>query len=113
MRQDKRVQNADAMPLTGNHGAGKKKGRMENHPAEQTLQNTKGEGGLLQRDSAREFDYLAVFFAAEFTLLVNSVVAALTCFLMLSVASSKLPLASWLSASLVLTVMPNTSWLFA
>src|SRR5438445_1301533 len=93
----------------------KQKIRAGDDPA-QTDAAAIGEGGAaarFRRDKpfGNGVLYLvAVFLAAAFTLLVNSVVAALTCFLMLSLASSKLPLAIWPSASLVLTVMPNSSW---
>src|SRR5436305_8302347 len=66
-----------------------------------------GGGGLAQRNPrrlSRRWDtYLEA--AAFFTVL--------TCLVKLSFADSKLPLASWPSASLVFSVTPNTSWLFA
>ncbi len=91
--------------------ARKKKAGWRTIRLKQTLRNTRGREDCRSAipDRNPKWTQRAAFFAVAFTCLVKSVAAAFTCFLKLSLANSKLPLAIWLSASPVLTVTPSTS----
>src|SRR6185369_7572201 len=79
-------------------------------PGRRNAAEVKGEGRFPQRDFEERNPYFKKSYFAAF---LAAATLTFTCLVKFSLAASKLPLASWPSASLVLTVTLRISWPFA